>query len=83
MVTHRIVLGHIMSVDGIEVYKSKIELISNLLSPKCVKDVPLFLGYAGFYHRFIKDFSSISRPLCSLLAKNATFEWQGLVRLFF
>ncbi|XP_057483886.1 uncharacterized protein LOC130770422 [Actinidia eriantha] len=77
MVTHGIVLGHIVSAKGIEVDKSKIELISNLPTPKCVKDVRSFLGHAGFYRRFIKDFSFISRPLCSLLSKDAPFEWTG------
>ena len=74
MVTHGIILGHIVSAKGIEVDKSKIKLISNLPTPKCVKDVRLFLGHAGFYRWFIKDFSSISRSLCSLLAKDAPFE---------
>ena len=73
MVTHGIVLGHIVSSKGIEVDKSKIELISNLPIPKSVKDVRSFLGHAGFYRRFIKDFSAISRPLSNLLAKDIVF----------
>ena len=77
MVTHGIVLGHIVLAKGIEVDKSKIELISNLPTPKCVKDVRSFLGHAGFYRWFIKDFSFISRPLCSLLSKDAPFELMG------
>ena len=75
MVTHGIVLGHIVSSKGIEVDKSKIELISNLPTPKSVKDIRSFLGHAGFYRRFIKDFSTISRPLSNLLAKDTVFEW--------
>ena len=75
MVTQGIVLGHIVSREGIEVNKEKVELISNLPAPKCVKDIRSFLGHAGFYRRFIKDFSAIDRPLCNLLAKNVTFEW--------
>src|SRR4030067_2158510 len=75
MVTHGIVLGHIVSSKGIEVDKSKIELIANLPTPKSVKDVRSFLGYAGFYRRFIKDFSVISKPLCNLLTKDNVFEW--------
>lgn len=43
--------------------------------PKTVKNVRSFLGHAGFYRRFIKDFSAISRPLCNFLAKYALFEW--------
>ena len=55
--------------------KAKVELISNLPTPKCVKDIRLFLGHAGFYRRFIRDFSVIARPLCSFLAKGVTFAW--------
>ena len=71
MVTNGIVLGHIVSSKGIEVDKAKIELIANLSTPKSVKDVRSFLGHAGFYRRFIKDFSTISRPLCNLLLKDS------------
>jgi len=48
MVTNDIVLGHIVSSKGIEVDKSKIELIANLPTPKSIKDVRSFLGHAGF-----------------------------------
>ena len=75
MVTQGIVLGHIVSKDGIEVDKAKVELISNLPIPKCVRDIRSFLGHAGFYRRFIKDFSAIARPLCTLLAKDVPFTW--------
>uniref|UniRef100_A0A2N9I6A0 RNA-directed DNA polymerase n=1 Tax=Fagus sylvatica TaxID=28930 RepID=A0A2N9I6A0_FAGSY len=75
MVSKGIVLGHIVSSQGIEVDKSKIEFISKLPTPKTVKDIRSFLGHAGFYRRFIKDFSVISRPLCNLLSKDTPFEW--------
>ena len=75
MVTQGIVLGHIVSKNGIEVDKAKVELISNLPTPKCVRDIRSFLGHAGFYRRFIKDFSAIARPLCNLLAKDVPFAW--------
>ena len=75
MVTQGIVLGHIVSKNGIEVDKAKVELISNLPTPKCVRDIRSFLGHAGFYRRFIKDFSAIARPLCTLLAKDVPFAW--------
>ena len=67
-------LEHIASSKRIEVDKSKIELISNLPSPKCVKDVRLFLGHMGLSRQFIKDFSSISLSLCYLLANDASFQ---------
>ena len=75
MVTQGIVLGHIVSREGIEVDKAKVELISNLPTPKCVKDIWSFLGHTGFYRRFIRDFSSIACPLCNFLANDVTFEW--------
>ena len=75
MVTQGIMLGHIVSREGIEVDKAKVELISNLPTLKCVEDIRSFLGYAGFYRRFIKDFSAIARSLYNFLAKDITFEW--------
>ena len=75
IVTQGIVLGQIVSKEGIEVDKAKVELISNLPTPKCVKDIRSFLGHAGFYRRFIRDFSAIASPLCNLLAKHVTFAW--------
>jgi hypothetical protein len=70
-----IILGHIVSSKGIEVDKSKIELIANLPTPKSIKDVRSFLGYASFYRRFMKDFSVIFKPLSNLLIKDNIFEW--------
>ena len=76
-------LRHIVSREGIEVDKAKVELISNLPTPKCVKDIRSFLGHARFYRRFIRDFSAIAYPLCNLLAKDVTFEWsQACERAF-
>jgi hypothetical protein len=75
MVTNGIVLGHIISSKGIDVDKSKIELIVNLPTPKSIKDVRSFLRHVGFYRRFIKDFSVISKPLSNLLTKDNIFEW--------
>ncbi|RVW78439.1 Transposon Ty3-I Gag-Pol polyprotein [Vitis vinifera] len=75
MVHQGIVLGHIISEKGIEVDKAKVKLIAKLPSPTTVKGVRQFLGHAGFYRRFIQDFSKLSRPLCELLAKDAKFFW--------
>ena len=75
MVTLGIVLGHVVSSRGIEVDKANIDLIINLPTPKIVKDVRSLLGHAGFDRRFIKNFSSIYRPLCNLLLKESNFEW--------
>ena len=69
MVSQGIVLGHIISEKGIEVDKEKVDLISKLPLPTNVETVRQFLGHAGFYRRFIQDFSRISKPLYKLLKK--------------
>ncbi|CAN6566448.1 unnamed protein product [Malus baccata var. baccata] len=74
MVSHGLVLGHIISEKGIEVDKSKVELVGSLPIPTTVREVCSFLGHAGFYRRFMKDFSMISRPLCRLLQNDVTFD---------
>nr|GEZ86869.1 reverse transcriptase domain-containing protein [Tanacetum cinerariifolium] len=73
MVKEGIVLGHKISKKAIEVDKAKIEVISKLPHPTTVKGIRSFLGHAGFYRRFIKDFSKISRPMAHLLEKNSHF----------
>ena len=73
MVQYGIVLGHEMSRKGIEVDKAKVEIIAKLPISQCVKDIRSFLGHAEFYHRFIRDFSKIARPLTNLLAKDVPF----------
>nr|GEX99379.1 reverse transcriptase domain-containing protein [Tanacetum cinerariifolium] len=73
MVKEGIVLGHKISKKGIEVDEAKIEVISKLPHPTTVKGIRSFLGHAGFYRRFIKDFSKISRPMTHLLEKNSPF----------
>ena len=75
MTTSGIVLGHVVSSKGIEIDKVKVEVISKLPSPKTIREVHFFLGHTGFYRRFIKDFSAISRPLCNLLIKDTQFGW--------
>ena len=83
MVTQGIVLGHILSREGIEVDKAKVELISNLPTPKCVKDIRSFLGHAEFYRRFIREISVIACPLCNFLAKDVTFKWSQTCEIAF
>ena len=75
MVKEGIVLGHVISKKGIEVDKAKVDLIASLPPPKTVKEIRSFLGHAGFYRRFISDFSKVARPLMNLLAKEAKFEF--------
>jgi len=73
MVREGIVLGHLVSERGIEVDKAKIEIIEKMLPPTLVKEVRSFLGHVGLYCRFIKDFSSITKPLTNLLLMDANF----------
>jgi len=68
-----IVIGHVISDKKIEANKAKVNLISSLLPPSTVKEIRSFLGHVWFYHRFIKDFNKISKPLCNLLAKDVAF----------
>ena len=75
MVNDGIVLGHKVSAAGIEVDRAKIEVMTGLPAPTNVKDVRSFLGHAGFYRRFIHDFSKIARPLTSLLRKEVKFDF--------
>ncbi|GJZ70350.1 reverse transcriptase domain-containing protein [Tanacetum coccineum] len=67
--------GHKVSSKGLEVDKAKIDVIAKLPPPTIVKVVRSFLGHAGFYRRFIKDFSKISRPTTKLLEKDSVFNF--------
>ncbi|WVZ80222.1 hypothetical protein U9M48_027715 [Paspalum notatum var. saurae] len=75
MVRRGLVLGHIISEKGIEVDKAKIETVEKLPPPTNIKSLRSFLGHAGFYRRFIKDFSKIAKPLTYLLQKDIPFEF--------
>jgi hypothetical protein len=75
MVREGIVLGHLVSKRGIEEDKAKIEVIEQLPPLVNIKGIRSFLGHAGFYKRFIKNFLQISRPFTNLLAKDAPFEF--------
>nr|GEV80514.1 reverse transcriptase domain-containing protein [Tanacetum cinerariifolium] len=73
MVKEGIVLGHKISKEGIEVDKAKVDVIAKLPHLTTVKAIQSFLGHAGFYRRFIKDFSKIARPMTRLLEKDTLF----------
>ena len=67
--------GHRVSSKGIDIDRAKIATIEKLPPPRNVKGIISFLGHAGFYRRFIKDFSKLSKPLCNLLEKNSAFDF--------
>jgi hypothetical protein len=69
MVQEGTVLGHKTSGRGIEVDKSKVEGIEKIPPPRDIKGIRRFLGHAGIYRRFIRNFSRIARPLTNLLQK--------------
>ena len=73
MVQEGMVLGHKVSKKGIDVDKAKVNLIANLPAPSSAKQIRLFLGHAGFYRRFIKDFNKVAHPLTNLLSKDTPF----------
>lgn len=75
IVSKGVVLGHKILAHGIEVDRTKIDVIKKLSLPTSVKGVRSFLGHAGFYRRFIKDFSKIYKPLCNLLEKDVPFHF--------
>ena len=70
-----IVLSHVVSNKGIKVDKPKIDVISSLPYPTYVWEIRSYLSHAGFYRRFIKDFSKIVNPFSTLLHKDVDFDF--------
>ena len=75
IVTEGIVSGYKISTAGLEVDKEKVTILKTLLPLTTIKGIRSFLGHDGFYRRFIKDFSKVSKPLCRLLEKDAKFNF--------
>ncbi|GKD89458.1 reverse transcriptase domain-containing protein [Tanacetum coccineum] len=73
MVKEGIVLGHKISKSEIEVDREKVDVITKLAPSTSVKGIQSFLGHAGFYRRFIQDFSKIARTMTRFLEKETPF----------
>jgi len=69
-------LGHIIGSDGVKPDPAKVKAIMNFPTPKNPKNNKQFLGLAGYYRRFIPNFSKVAKPLTDLLKKDKKFDWQ-------
>jgi hypothetical protein len=70
-------LGHVLSAKGIAVVPSKVKDILEWKPPTTVHQVRSFLGLAGYYRRFILDFSKLVKPITSLLKNDTKFSWSS------
>jgi hypothetical protein len=68
-------LGHVLSKNGISIDPSKVQEVMDWKAPTTVHEVWSFLGLAGYFRRFIPDFSKIAKPMTSLLQKDHKFTW--------
>jgi ribonuclease HI len=68
-------LGHVLTTKGIEVDPEKVKAVSELKQPSLVSEILSFLGFDGYYGRFIEGFSKIAQPMTKLLRKDKKFVW--------
>ncbi|XP_066162190.1 uncharacterized protein [Oryza sativa Japonica Group] len=68
-------LGHVISAGGVAVDPSNVESVTNWKQPKTVSKIRSFLGLAGYYRRFIENFSKIAKPMTRLLQKDVKYKW--------
>src|SRR5690606_2532057 len=70
-------LGYVISPNGISMDPAKVNAITSWPAPNSVRDIQVFLGFANFYRRFIKNFSKIVAPITRLLKKDVAFVWDA------
>ncbi|CAK1599635.1 unnamed protein product [Parnassius mnemosyne] len=68
-------LGHIITNQGVKLNPDKIRTVQEFSIPKSCKDIKAFLDLTGYYRRFIRNFSKVTKPLTSLLKKDTAFIW--------
>jgi hypothetical protein len=76
-------LGHIISEAGVEPDPEKLKAVSELLPPSCVKELRMFLGFVGYYRRFIENFSRVAKPLTDLTKKGVMWAWSSECQVAF
>jgi hypothetical protein len=69
------ILGHVLTAEGVAIDPAKIEAVKEWEQPRNVTDIRSFLGLAGYYRKFIENFSKIAKPMTNLLKKTNEFEW--------
>jgi hypothetical protein len=69
-------LGHVVTANGVKPDEEKITAVAAFSTPKSQKDIKSLLGLAGYYRRFISDFSAIARPMAELLKKEVKVEME-------
>ena len=67
-------LGHVVSAEEVSVDESKVEAVAKWERPKNIFEIRSFLGLAGYYRRFVQDFSKIAAPMTHLTRKDVKFE---------
>ena len=71
-------LGHVMSASGVSIDSEKVEAIMSWERPKSVFEIRSFLGFVGYYRKFVEHFSWLAAPMTRLIRKGVKFEWNDL-----
>ena len=76
-------MGHLISVDRIQLLPEKLDSIDNMPKPRSPKEIKQFLGLMGYYRKFVPRFSDVARPLTKLLAHDCEFIWDNKCDILF